>query len=30
MTEHYTDYLPEDMQHISTAQKLLIDGKLKE
>jgi integrase len=30
MTEHYTDYLPEDMQHISTAQKLLIEGKLEE
>ena len=28
MTEHYTDYLPEDLQEISRAQdRLLIGGK---
>jgi integrase len=30
MTESYTDYLPGDMQVIAEAQKLLVDGKLKE
>jgi integrase len=30
MTEHYTDYLPEDMQEISRAQSRLLLGEIRE
>jgi len=30
MTDHYTDYLPEDLQAISRAQSRLIEGEIKE
>ena len=29
MTDHYTDYLPEDLQAITLAQKKLIEGNIK-